>query len=80
MGALPFVVALIVNIWEVVIIHKSYSIKHSESVEFNLNDLKKATVARNQAFYKLKAKYHKQQVCLTQVFGALLHTFLHGPQ
>ncbi len=70
-AAIPFITSLVANIWTLVIIRRNYGMKHSKSVQLNLNDIHKNTSERNTIFMKLKSVYRNQQLHLAQVFGIL---------
>ena len=66
---IPFVVTLAVNMKIVRIIHKSYMEQRDRKMSNRLNSL--STLYTEFDLTKIKATYHRQQIWLAQVFGAL---------
>ena len=69
-GFFPFMTTLIVNIWLLAIVCKSVRQRHKKSVTSNKGHIGSDTLRRNSE-RKFKTDYHKRQILLAQVFGAI---------
>ncbi len=69
-GFFPFMTTLIVNIWLLIIVCKSVQKRHKKRTMSNNSRMDSENIRRNSE-KQFRADYHKQQILLAQVFGAI---------
>ena len=69
-GFFPFMTTVIANIWLLTIVCKNVRGRHKKSVNVNSSRFDSETLRRNSES-QLKTDFHKRQIRLAQVFGAL---------
>ena len=69
--SVPVSLALIANIWQVIIACKTSHNKFSKKRECNMANINKTAIDRRVSNQELKIEYTKQQVRLAQVFSAI---------